>query len=782
MNALVIADSPAKAKTLTQCLGDTAITYTVLATQGAVRELKGKDGDIDVDQHFQIRFQLVNKNKKYLEAIVVAIESAEVIYLATNPGRAGEASAWQLLEAIRNFSATAQSRLETLLHKKHVKRVDFHELSKAAVTAALDNARNICMPRVHAHHTELAINHLYQQHLAGLLGAKIRHGLRISRLQSAALCIIARQEKKIRQFQAKEYWLVRAELCAKKQEFTAQLTHYQNTTLSQYSVDSKDIADAIETTLRILAKGHLTVLDSKKSQQTLLPPLPFITATLQQAASRKLNFTPLRTARVAQQLFEGIDLGETISESGINQQPMGYCGLISFMHSDCTYLPEKTTSQIRDLIAKKYGKAYLSAFAETDCVTTSKPKSSGTAIYPLDAHVLPDQIKSRLTADQYKLYKLIWERSIASQMAPEVTDKIELQLDAVQGIFVISSKIMTSSGFNIIYLPDRSNKEAKNDLLPLLLKLKRGDKIKLKKIDSRQYFSKPPSRFRIADILEQLDKNQIAQPWDYATAIANLHQQEYIEMDKQHYYPTDIGQVMAKLLDEHFSPYVDPQSIARLNQKLDAVSQGNSDQLSLIQAFWQPFSHLIREKNQSLKKKDITQKTIEEKCPQCHAPLSIRLGRRGYFIGCSTYPICDYTRNLSENGEEPQTEIIEGRSCPNCQSALILKQGKYGKFIGCSTYPSCKHMEPLNTPENSGVKCPLCAKGTILKRKSHAGKTFYSCSRYPNCKYAIWNPPLAENCPDCDWPILSIKTTKRKGKEKHCPQKSCRFSQPYETT
>ncbi len=783
MNVLIIAESPAKALTIElaiqkllnneQHLGGADSTelshtdhYTVKSTQGCVRELKAKDGNVDTSNHFATNYQLVTKNKKHIEAITDAVTAADVVYLAHNPDREGEASAWQLLEAIQTTP--------DLLKNKTIKRLILHNLSENSILSALQNPCEISDNTVKAQQADDVINHLFNLKLSHLLGLKIRRGLAIGRLQIPALRFIIEKEKEISRFQESEYWVVEAELSAKKKTFSAKLTQYQTTTLSKMSIDSADIVDAIDTTLTILTKGKLTVSNIETTQEIKEPPGPFTTATLQQAASRKLNFTALRTMRAAKQLFEGIDLGET----AISESQAGATGLISFMHTDSAHLPTKTAEEIHNVIQKKYGEKYLAEkpAREKDLAEESLSEEKGRAIYPVFAAIIPSKIKSKLTADQFKLYNLIWKRSIASQMLHANIDTSTVEFDAVQGRFCASNHTTSSPSFMKVYAEEDNEAENENQAPPTL---KVGDKVKLNQIKSSQQFTRPPSRFTEASLLKHLKEERIGRPENTASIIATLLNKEYIELEKKQFYPTDIGRVLSKFLSQHLTPYAESSFSAKLEANFQAVSRGEQDQQALLQHFWEPLDELIHKKTDSIDRKDITQETINEICPKCGEPLSIRLGRLGRFIGCTTYPICDYTRGLKNSkSEEKKTDVADGKTCPECQSALVLKQGRYGKFVGCSAYPECKHMEPLDRPEDSGISCPQCKKGSILKRKSRLGKIFYSCSAYPDCKYAIWHPPLAEGCPDCRWPLLTIRTSKRNGAEKVCPQKGCRFSQP----
>ena len=755
--ALVIVESPAKAKTIKKYLGK---GFEVLASYGHVRDLKPKEGAVDVDHDFEMKYQIVEKNKKHVDEIAKAMKKADVLYLATDPDREGEAISWHLQEILKTKKA---------LKDKPVERVVFHEITKRAIQDAIEHPRGLSYDMINAQQARRALDYLVGFNLSPLLWKKIRRGLSAGRVQSPALRMIVEREQEIEAFKPQEYWTIEADVSAKEQNFAAKLTHYQNTKLTQFSVNNADDAKAIETTLTTLTKGELTVAKVEKKQRKRNPAAPFITSTLQQEASRKLGFTAQRTMRTAQQLYEGIDIGE------------GEIGLISYMRTDSVNLAQEAVDEIREFIASKYGEDALPDSPRTYKTKAKNAQEAHEAIRPTSAKITPESIKSKLSADQFKLYDLIWKRTIACQMIHATVDTVSLDLDAVQGIFRATGSTVRILGFMSVYMEGKDDAKKDDDEGRILPPLKEGDKVSLLKIRPEQHFTEPPPRFSEASLVKSLEEHGIGRPSTYASIISTLQNREYVEIEKKRFHPTDVGRVVNKFLTEHFTQYVDYDFTAKLEDELDAISRGEKEWVPLMREFWEPFTSLVKNKTETVDRKDVTQEALDEKCPKCGEPLSIRLGRRGRFIGCTTYPECDYTRNLGDDKDASnEPEIVEGRSCPECQSDLVIKQGRYGKFIGCSNYPKCKHIEPLEKPEDTGVECPECKQGTILKRKSRYGKVFYSCSRYPDCTYALWNPPVAEKCPDCGWPILSIKTTKRNGTEKVCPQKSCKFAEPYE--
>ncbi|MGA7800562.1 MAG: DNA topoisomerase, partial [Gammaproteobacteria bacterium] len=368
------------------------------------------------------------------------------------------------------------------------------------------------------------------------------------------------------------------------------------------------------------------------------------------------------------------------------------------------------------------------------------------------------------------------------QMTHATIDTVSVDFACGDGNTLRSTgSTVVDPGFMAVY--QESVDDAKSDgdqaILPPLAK---GDTAVLHAIRPEQHFTEPPPRYSEASLVRALEEHGIGRPSTYAAIISTLLQREYVTLDKKRFRPTDVGRVVGKFLANHFAQYVDYDFTAKLEDELDAVSRGEEEWIPLLKRFWGPFKERVDDKEQSVSRSEVTSETLDETCPKCDKPLTLRLGRRGRFIGCSGYPECDYTRNVDEEGGAAEPEVVEGRTCPKCDKPLIIRSGRYGKFIGCSGYPECRYIEPLEKPEDTGVSCPKCNEGTLLKRKSRRGKIFYSCSTYPKCDYAVWNEPISEPCPKCGWPVLTIKTTKRRGTEKVCPQKDCDFAEPTEET
>ncbi len=757
---LVVVESPAKAKTIKKYLGP---EFEVLASYGHVRDLLPKEGAVDPERDFAMRYQVIDKNKKHVDVITKTMRKADSLYLATDPDREGEAISWHLFEILHQ---------KKVLSDKPVHRVVFHEITKQAIDDAVTHPRELSTDLVNAQQARRALDYLVGFNLSPLLWKKIRRGLSAGRVQSPALRLIAEREAEIEAFKRREYWTLEADAAAEGTPFTAKLSRYQGEKLSQFSIEDQSRAEQVRDHLMRVAQGRLVVASLEKKQRRRNPAAPFTTSTLQQEAARKLGFSTQRTMRTAQQLYEGVDTGS------------GPVGLITYMRTDSVNLAQEAVREVRALVADRYGFDKLPSKARSYKTKAKNAQEAHEAIRPTSVHRLPDEIRSQLSADQAKLYDLIWKRTIACQMIHATIDTVGVDLACGEdSSFRATGSTVVEPGFMTVYQEGVDDKKGDDDegMLPPLTV---GQRVELQRIRPEQHFTEPPPRYTEASLVKTLEEHGIGRPSTYAAIISTLQQREYAELQKKRFHPTDVGRIVNKFLTEHFTKYVDYDFTAKLEDELDAISRGEKKWVPVMHEFWSEFKSQVDTKEETVRRRDVTQEVLDEACPQCGQNLAIRLGRRGRFIGCTGFPDCDYTRNLAdkEEDEPPQAEVVEGRSCPKCGSALVIRTGRYGKFIGCSTYPACKHMEPLEKPADTGVACPTCGKGTLLKRKSRRGKVFYSCSTYPSCKYAVWNEPLDESCPACGWPVLTLKSTKRRGSEKACPQAECGFTESVEQT
>lgn len=753
---LVIVESPAKAKTIKKYLGK---GFEVLASYGHVRDLLPKEGAVDPANDFTMKYQLIEKNEKHVDAIVKALKKSDTLYLATDPDREGEAISWHLYEILKE---------KGLLDGKTVGRVSFNEITKRSVQEAVEHPRELSASLIDAQLARRALDYLVGFNLSPLLWKKIRRGLSAGRVQSPALRLIVERELEIEKFNPREYWTVEADVETDGSPFSSKLMQYDGKKLSQFTLNNEKKAKQAEADIAKAANGELVISKVEKKKRKRNPAAPFTTSTMQQEAARKLGFTARKTMSVAQQLYEGIDLGgDTV-------------GLITYMRTDSVNLADEAIAEIRDYIAERYGKHNVPDEVRVYKTKSKNAQEAHEAIRPTSVAYDPDGVKKHLSKDQFRLYDLIWKRTVACQMIHATLDTVSVDLMAGdKHMLRANGSTLVDPGFMSVYQEGSDDAKAGDDDERMLPPLEEGKKVKLLKIKPEQHFTEPPPRYTEASLVKSLEEHGIGRPSTYASIISTLQHREYVEMDKKRFIPTDVGRIVNKFLTEHFTNYVDYDFTARMEDDLDAISRGEQDWVPVMRNFWKPFKDLVDDKEQNVDRKDVTHEAIDEKCPECGGDLAIRLGRRGRFIGCNNYPECSYTRNVNDDDDKDQ-EAVAGRKCPECKSDLLVRHGKYGKFIGCSGYPECKYIEPMEKPEDTGVQCPECKKGSMLKRKSRRGKIFFSCEHYPECKYAVWNEPIKQACPECGWPMLTKKVTKRRGAEMVCPQQECNYTAPME--
>jgi len=753
---LVVVESPAKSKTIKKYLG---AGFEVLASYGHVVDLLPKEGAVDPENQFAMQYQPIERNAKHVDALAKVMKKAKTLYLATDPDREGEAISWHVYQQLKD---------RNLLEGKVVHRVVFNQITRSAVQDAIANPRELSQPLVDAQQARRALDYLVGFNLSPLLWRKVKTGLSAGRVQSPALRMIVERELEIEKFISQEYWTIAAQNTFDKQDFSAKLTILEKEKVAQFTITTEEQANAAKQRLEIAANGQLTVIKVDKKQRKRQPAAPFITSTLQQEAIRKLGFTAQRTMRIAQQLYEGIDLGE------------GEVGLITYMRTDSVHLAAEAVVEIRAYIEKTYG---VKALPDTARVFKTKAKNAQEAheaIRPTSVLRHPDEIRSRLSEEQFKLYRLIFRRTVACQMQHATLNTVAIDFSCGEDHqFRANGSSIADPGFMQVYLEGVDDKVADDDenMLP---PMQVGDVVTLRAVECEQHFTEPPPRYTEASLVKALEEYGIGRPSTYASIIATLVQREYVLLEKKRFHPTDVGRVVNKFLTNYFTQYVDYAFTANLESALDHIASGEQQWVPVLADFWKPFKERIDDTAENVSRKDVTQEELDEDCPECGQKLSIRLGKRGRFVGCTAYPECKYTRNMDGEESHSEPEVVEGRQCPKCDSDLVIKLGRYGKFIGCSAYPKCKHIEPLEKPADTEVDCPECKKGHMLQRKSRYGKLFYSCERYPDCRYAVWDPPSASPCPQCQWPITTKKVTKRRGEERVCPQKECGYRVPWE--
>jgi DNA topoisomerase-1 len=613
---LVIVESPAKAKTISKYLGT---DFEVMASYGHVRDLVPKEGAVDPNNDFAMKYQVIERSEKHVNAIVRALKKAEALYLATDPDREGEAISWHLIELLRDKGA---------LNGKPVHRVVFYEITKNAVQEAIEHPRDISGDLVSAQQARRALDYLVGFNLSPLLWKKVQPGLSAGRVQSPALRMIVERELEIEAFRAREYWTIEADLSKDRQPFVSRLVAYRGDKVEQFSFENEEAAREVEKTLLDAAGGKLKTISVTRKQRRRNPAAPFTTSTLQQEASRKLGFNTQRTMRTAQRLYEGIELpGE------------GNVGLITYMRTDSVTLAEVAINEIRDVIAERYGKKNVPDEPRQFKTKSKNAQEAHEAVRPTSVARHPDDLKGVLEDDQLKLYSLIWKRTMACQMVPAVFDTVAIDFAAGPEesghVFRANGSVLVEPGFIAVYQEGKD--DAKDDegdrLLP---EIEEGDIVDLDELRPEQHFTEPPPRYTEASLVKALEEYGIGRPSTYASIIATLKNREYVEMDSKRFIPTDIGRIVNGFLTDHFTQYVDYDFTARLEDDLDAVSLGEKDWVPLLDNFWRPFRDLCEEKESSVTREQVAQARELGTDPKTGKPVTVRMGRFGPFVQIGT--------------------------------------------------------------------------------------------------------------------------------------------------
>lgn len=729
---LVIVESPTKAKTVSRIIGK---DYTVLASFGHVFELIPKNGAVETDNHFHMNYQPIEKNKKHLDRIISVAKQSDAIILATDPDREGEAIAAHIADYIVEKKAN---------QKENIKRSSFHQITKKAIVDAINSPKELNQDLIDAQHGRRAMDYLIGFNISPLMWRIIKPGTSAGRVQSPALHCLVSREKERTAFVSQEYWSISSDMMIGKSNIQTSLFAMNGEKLDKFAIDSDKKAQEI--TQQIESAKKVSISDIQSKNRSRNPKAPFTTSTLQQEASNKLGFPTSKTMKIAQELYEGIDIKDQ------------HLGLITYMRTDSVTIAQEALPEIRSTIEKSYGSDFLPKEIQTYKTKTKNAQEAHEAIRPTDFSLSPDAIKSHLSADQYKLYQLIFARTLASQMVPAKLDQTTIIVDCDTFQFKATGSVIKHPGFLKAYQDDEKNEQK----LPAVSS---DDKVTIESVTPAQHFTEPPPRYTEASLVKILEELGIGRPSTYASIISTLKKRNYVSLEGRQFVPSDIGDVVDKFLSLYFSKYIDDQFTAKMEDALDEISRGELDKESLLTTFWSELKQQIDTISNDVKRSDVTQEEIDEKCPECSANLVLKLGKHGKFIGCSQYPECKYTRPL--NGDSQPTETID-KDCPKCQNPMVKKQSYTGGFLGCSNYPECKHIEPL--PENiTDTDCPKCKETKLIKRVSKRGKVFYGCPAYPTCKYAIWNPPVKRKCPACKWPIMTEKNLK-KGLVVECPE------------
>lgn len=732
---LVIVESPTKAKTLERYLGR---DYTVRASMGHVRDLPKSKMAVDTENGFQPQYEVPEEKKKAVAALKAASKKSTRVWLATDFDREGEAIAFHVAELLGIDPETAR-------------RVTFTEITEEAVRRAFRHPRAIDLRLVEAQQARRILDRLVGYNISPLLWKKIRPGLSAGRVQSVALRLIVERERERDAFQEQEYWSVDARLAPDGDEhaFTARLFQIGDHKLAA-SPDKKGMVLRTEEDARehagVLERATYRVAEVRKKEARRRPAPPFTTSTLQQEAARKLGFSSRKTMTIAQQLYEGVSLpGE------------GQVGLITYMRTDSVHIAEPALRELADVVKEQYGARYALDKPRRYRKKSPRAQEAHEAIRPTKAARLPDVVERHLNRDQARLYRLIWQRTVASQMAEALLDQVSVDIEgAAEGaeryLLRATGQTVRFDGFRRVYFEGRDD-AADEDAESRLPELAEEQALRLLQVLPEQHFTQPPPRFTEASLVKTLEELGIGRPSTYAPTIGTLVEREYVLLEEKRFTPTDVGYVVVDLLVEWFPEIVDYSFTARMEEELDEIAEGRMRWVEVLDEFYGPFGRLMEKAHEQIDKAEVTSQPIGEQCPKCgKGNLVNKLGRYGRFISCDRFPECDYSRPL-EGQERPEPEPT-GEVCPECGKPLIRRVGRYGPFVGCSGYPDCKYVKKQE--RKTGVSCPQCGEGELIqKRTRRGGRVFYGCNRYPECDFTVGQRPLQEPCPECGGLVVS---------------------------
>ncbi len=719
MNHVIIVESPAKARTLKKFLG---AKYNVKASMGHIRDLPKKELGIDIDNEFHPKYEISPDKKKVVRDLKTLVHkyADTMVWLAADEDREGESIAWHLIHALG-------------LKKGQFKRIAFHEITKPAILKALENPRSVNINLVHAQQARRVLDRLVGYKLSPLLWKKVRSGLSAGRVQSVAVRLIVEREREIEKFKPEEYWKIDTDLKAKKGDFNAGLIKIEG---KKAKVDNKKDATTI---LDDLNKANYKVVDLKEKKAKRHPAPPFITSTLQQEASRKLGFSVKQTMMIAQQLYEGIEHGKH------------HTGLITYMRTDSFNLSMEFLKNVPKIIKKTYGDEYVLDKPRFFTKKTKGAQEAHEAIRPTHADKTPADLKAHLDTRQYKLYKLIWERSIASQM-PTAELSVTTVTVETDNNYILEAKgqVIKFPGFMKVYVEGTDHPDDalahKEKLLP---PIENGEVCDLIKVNTEQKFTQPPARYTEATLVKKLESEGIGRPSTYAPTISTIVSRGYIEkQEDKKLHPMEIGCIVNDFLVKHFPDIVGYNFTAGMEKQLDDIAEGKIKWEPVIGDFYAPFEKRLEEKAKSIKKEDIIHEKTDEVCDICGEPMLVKLGKNGKFLSCSAYPKCKNAKPMKEDREKEEKlqKEFKDEKCEKCGSAMIVKKGRFGEFLACSAYPNCKTTRPLAHALN--IKCPKC-DGDITEKRTKRGKVFYGCNNYPKCDFAVWGKPLEDPCTVC---------------------------------
>jgi DNA topoisomerase-1 len=741
--SLVIVESPAKAKTVNHYLGG---EYIVKASMGHVRDLPQKKLGVDVQADFEPTYQVIPEKKKIVAELKKAAKACDRVILAADPDREGEAISWHLSQLIQEDNP-------------HISRAVFHEITKEGVEEAFKNLGRLDENLIQAQQTRRILDRLVGYLISPLLWKKIGKGLSAGRVQSVALRLICEREKEIKAFVAEEYWTIAAQLEAEQPPaFKAALAKIDG---KKARVRNGDEAQAI---VSACEKGPFVLEGIKVQEKRRQPGPPYITSTLQQDGFRILRFPVKRTMFIAQKLYEGLEIGE-----------LGQTGLITYMRTDSVRISDQARAAAKKYIEQTYSPAHVPAKPHL-FKNPKKAQDAHEAIRPAHFDFPPDRVKPFLKKEEYDLYRMIWNRFLASQMAAAVIEETEFDIsvkptagEAPASVapapaygFKAKGEIVKFDGFLAAY----PNGNGEKELLP---KAREGETLKLLGLESKQKFTEPPPRYTEGTLVKELESRGIGRPSTYAPIITTLQDRTYVVRDKGKFTPTDLGMYVTEFLVKFFAELMDYKFTAHMEEELDQIGDGEQKWVDSLREYYSLLDKYMKEgqETEGVKRTGIP---IDEKCPKCGQPLVIKDGRFGRFKACSGYPQCTFRESLNKKESKPLDE-----KCPKCGSNLVQKFGKFGPFVACSDYPKCKYVKKENA--ETGIDCPKVCGGKILRRKTRRGKIFYGCSTYPTCTFATWDEPVNRPCPTCGQKFLLKKHVMRGDPYLHCWNETCAFKE-----
>jgi DNA topoisomerase-1 len=733
-SSLVIVESPTKAKTIGKYLG---AGYDVRATVGHVRDLPTRELGVDVERGFEPKYVTIKGKTKTLSELKKAAKGASIIYLATDPDREGEAIAWHVADQLKSAVPTH--------------RVLFHEITKAAIQAAMRDPGKIDDRKVNAQQARRILDRLVGYKASPILWRSIKTGLSAGRVQTVALRLIVERERVIRAFTPQEYWSIEA-LCAKGgQTFEAALAKVGGHKPQLHSAaDAQAVVDAVRPLPFVVTKVE-------KRHRKKNPGAPFTTSTLQQEAAKKLGFSSRRTMRAAQDLYEGMDVGEE-----------GPVGLITYMRTDSVRVSDGAIASVRDFIGRGYAKPYLPESPNSySSRKNARVQDAHEAIRPTDVNRRPEQVQRYLEPDQFRLYQLIWQRFVASQMTPAVYDMTIVDFDLGQYLFRATGSVLVFDGYHVLYTEGREKEEGKTmDDLPPIPPLAVGDRVEVREITPSQHFTEPPPRFSEASLVKELERLGIGRPSTYSAIISTLSVREYVKVEQRRFFPTELGELVEKIMVGKFPEIFNVEFTSEMETELDRIEDGELAWQGVLTDFYSPFSKALQAVDLNALVADahglVPEELAKERCPKCGSAIELKTGRFGPYLACVKYKdTCDYVKSLRK-GRAPDRPTDE--KCHLCGSPMVIKTGRFGEFLACTTYPACKGTRAIPL----GIKCPKCIEGDLAERRTKRGKSFWGCVRYPACDFSTWNKPVPDTCPECGWVGMEKKVSKTEGETRTC--------------